>query len=669
MNKFPLLLLCFTFIAVLISPSMVYAVTPTSTKGIITFTSNTATDATWEELKKCTQLKEVTPDNDVAYIDVPDDLVANSHLVKFSYFESSSAGVGGASFSSRIVYYSCPAEILAKAQAASQASTQSSTYKLLTNAFSWLIDTINAVLTWVLGLAGYLLIVMIGQGKFITSDIVRQAWPFVQGIANLGFIFALLYIALATTLRLESVTTSIQKLLPKLLIAALLVNFSLVIGGLLIDTSRLLMAVEIRLLGNGLDYENFTKKLTEKSNQVGATLAAISNVDTNNASALILKMIQSSLFLGLLTAAILLIAANLFIRYVVLLILLILSPLAYLALALPNTSKYASQWWGMFIKWVLYGPIVLFFLIIVTRVQNVDVQLAADATLNKPFIAFFNQFIHFAIIIALFFVGNSVAKKVAGVGSDAVLGFAKKNPRAALIAGASLGSGGLLGGVAAAALTSRNARDFYQDTKSNVAKRARSNELFGKDTTLSKAAQFIAGPERDKEGKLKEGQESWGSRLADRLPVSTSTDGRNAAKAVSSLPNPDLLERPIPPKPLKRGATQEETRKFDDAQEKYLKDKEAYDESRLKIEAEYNVKELAPAKLLKKTTANALSKDQIGQIMKHGSDAQREALVTHKEVVSKMGDDIKGLITTGKIGNDTLKKKLDSRLRDLANKS
>lgn len=652
MSSFKPLLLSLALIVALLVPSAADAVTAVSTKGIFTITSSKATRETWADLEKCTPLKEVKAADDPTFLDIPDN-ATGLHLVKFLFFQS--IALGGNPFTSTpstITYYGCPAEVFAKIQTESEISTLSTIPRLLVSIIAWFIRIINAVLAWVLSWAGYLLILMIGQGKFITSDIVKQAWPFVQGIANLGFIFALLYIALATTLRMESVSVSVQKLIPKLLIAALLVNFSLVIGGLLIDASRLLMAAEIKLMGNGsLDYNNFTAELTKKSNQTAATLASMSNIGGNDGSALVLKMIQSSLFLGLLTLAIALIAINLFIRYVVLLILLILSPLAYLALALPKTSPYASQWWSMFIKWLLYGPIVLFFLIIVTRVQNVDVALTPSDSENKLFIAFFNQFIHFAIIIALFFIGNSVAKKVAGAGSDAVMSFAKKNPRAALVAGASLASGGVLGGLAATMLSSRSARDFYGDTRSNIAKRARSTELFGKDTTLSKAAKFIVGPERGKDGKLKDGEESWGSQLADRLPVSTSTDGRAAIQAVASAGVPQItLWNPTVPGDQARYQQEEAT-------------------AQASITALQNSPALSPTKLMKKTTANALSKDQINTIMKHGSDAQREALASHKEVVKKMGDDVKGHITTNLLAAGTdVKKKVDSRMRDLANK-
>lgn len=496
-------LLGFALLAMLVVPVMVSAQTTVST--------GTATEVSSQNENLLNQDCALIESEDNASTLNLDTKHNGSTLVKLVQSIGTSA-------SSSIKYFACPAEAIAKIQTSAGVSIITGVSKTLVIFFSGLVALLNGFLSWILEIAGYLLIAMIGQGKFITSDIVTQAWPFVQGLANLGFIFALLYIALATTLRLESVSSSIQRLLPKLLIAALLVNFSLVIGGLIIDASRLLMAAEISIMGGGsLDYENFTANLIESSKHDATSLSNIEIIDSSNASAAVLKMIQSTIFLGLLTAAIFIIAVNLFIRYVALLILLILSPMAYLALALPNTSQYAKQWWGMFIKWVLYGPIVLFFLIIITRIQNVNITLSETSDSNPLFTVFFNQFIHFAIIIALFFVANSVGKKVAGAGSDAVMGFAKKNPRAAFIAGSSLLTGGLSGaalgaaGVWAGGMARNSGRDFSSKISSDFATRARSGQNYLGVAGTGAVAKFFAGPERDDKGKLKKGQKSAGS--------------------------------------------------------------------------------------------------------------------------------------------------------------
>lgn len=545
MNKNKLLFLSFALLAIFVAPFQASAQTTAVSAGTATRISG-QNDDFFKNPKNCSVVKVVDSDaDDVHTLDLQPQH-QGLPLVRFTK---------NISLGSAITYYACTAEAFAIIQTTYNPGVLNSLSDTLVSFFTYFISIVNGFLTWVLKWAGYLLIAMIGQGKFITSDIVTQAWPFVQGLANLGFIFALLYIALATTLRLESVSSSIQRLLPRLLIAALLVNFSLVIGGLIIDASRLVMAAEIKIMGGGsLDYENFTAKLVESSNASATILSDIPIVDTSNASAAVLKMIQSVVFLGLLTAAIFVIAINLFIRYIALLILLILSPMAYLALALPKTSQYATQWWGMFIKWVLYGPIVLFFLIIITRIQNVDIVLSDTIAGNRLFTVFFNQFIHFAIVIALFFAAHSVGKKVAGAGSDAVMGFAKKNPRAALLTGLALGTGGLAAPLAAvglnAAARSRTANDLYKGVGSNL-----------KESKMVKPVRkFFGAGNRNEKGELKAGKSSWTSNLAETLTGGLNqSKNEDRAKVASNIdttllnPIKDLEHESITPTMLSRG--------------------------------------------------------------------------------------------------------------------
>ncbi len=552
------------------------------------------------------------------------------------------------------LYFSCPRHVFAKiAEDAQELNIFGKITLQAMNTLLWFIDSIAEAL---IAFFGNLLVSMIKQGSYINHVIVKEAWPFIQGVANLGFIFVLLYIALATTLRMEAVGTSVQRLLPKLLIGALLVNFSLVVGGLLIDTSRVIMAAEMRLMSGGeVTPDKLPDKLLERSRAVEGQVNAFkssSGAYRGGFWATALRLIQGSAFRVLLAAAFGVVAINLFVRYIALIVLLIFSPIPYLAFILPKTKGISDHWWGMFLKWVFYGPIVLFFLIIITQIQNIDVATSAATSSENIDTAAFKEFVKFIIIVSLFFVANTVGKKFAGVGSDAVMSFAAKNKRAAAIGVAALGSGGLALPVAAgvAALTSRSARDAYSGVGSNIVKRARGTELFGKDTKLSKAAKFIAGPERDSTGKLKDGQESVGSMLADRLPFSTSTEGKAAINAVNkaNIPKIDLWDPRVP---------------GDDA--RYNAEVTA---QQTKIDTLRDSKDLSAAKLMKKSTANALSKDQINMIMKHGSVEQQEALATHKDVVRKMGDDVKGHISAGLIGNADIKRKVDSRLRDLANK-
>ncbi|MEK6901501.1 MAG: hypothetical protein AABX37_04105, partial [Nanoarchaeota archaeon] len=68
------------------------------------------------------------------------------------------------------------------------------------------------------------------------QEFVKTGWPIVRDIANIFFVFILLWIALATIFDVE--TYSAKKLLPTFIISALLINFSLPIGTFVIGTAN-----------------------------------------------------------------------------------------------------------------------------------------------------------------------------------------------------------------------------------------------------------------------------------------------------------------------------------------------------------------------------------------------------------------------------------------------
>ncbi len=462
-------------------------------------------------------------------------------------------------------YYSCPRDkynaLLAK-NIIPPPSSLSSFESMVIWVILWTLSTIANFFIFLLRNSSSLLVQMIGQGSFIENELVKEAWPFVQGIANLGFIFALLYIALATTLRLESVTTSVQRLLPKLLLGALLVNFSLVIGGVLIDASRLMMAIETNFLGSGeVTYKNLGVKLIEQSGIYNSVFTKSTgtffNQDGEGVSvgrydswSFILQGIQSTMFIIFLAAGMVVIALGLFWRYIMLLLLLIASPLAYAALALPKTAPQFSAWWKNFIKWVVYGPTMLFILILITKVQassivqplNVSGGDATDVTVtaNTPM---YQSLVSLIVVVALMFLAAKIAKSSSGMFADSFMGFMKKtgnaairNPKTALLLGSGGAAAPVVAGIAAAQYFGRGAAnqvgDFNREVGSGIVKNARKGKLGG-------IAKFVAGVERDKDGKpKKDADPSGGLQLAGRVTGYSPTLNRRAEEIRTGTGDP-----------------------------------------------------------------------------------------------------------------------------------
>ncbi|MFH1225726.1 MAG: hypothetical protein V1684_00360 [bacterium] len=197
--------------------------------------------------------------------------------------------------------------------------------------------------------------------KFVDNNVVLTGWPVIRDFCNMFFILILLVIAFATILRVENY--GIKRLLPKLVIMAVLINFSKTICGLLIDFSQIIMLTLINSVGNaaGNLYEAFgIGKIWE--------IQSIVSGDVFTDKSITGISLFSSLLLGL---VILIIAGIVISIYTIILafrivafwILIILSPLAFIASTLPGLSgRVFSPWLSQFTNYLIVGPVMAFFL-------------------------------------------------------------------------------------------------------------------------------------------------------------------------------------------------------------------------------------------------------------------------------------------------------------------
>jgi hypothetical protein len=109
-----------------------------------------------------------------------------------------------------------------------------------------IIKFINIMLVWLVGIIAQVMDLAIGVSLAGLSGIemITIGWEITRDIANIFFIFILLIIAIATILRLESYGA--KQLLAKLIIVALLVNFSLVIAFAVVDAANILALTFIK---------------------------------------------------------------------------------------------------------------------------------------------------------------------------------------------------------------------------------------------------------------------------------------------------------------------------------------------------------------------------------------------------------------------------------------
>lgn len=277
------------------------------------------------------------------------------------------------------------------------------------------------------------------SNEMIGLNAVSRAWGIVLSFANLGFVLAIIVIAFATMLRMESY--GMKKTLWKLIVAALLVNFSLVIAGAFISASA--MASNIFL--KSLEFDTLSVNLANAIQpQQWGNIENSGNWTEANSWILwliggSLKWIISLLFSIIFTFLTILAFAGLtimfLIRAIALLLLLIISPLAWLAWILPSTEQYWKQWWQEFIRWCFFAPACLFFVYAAILIagetktlsnfqSSSDLQSSIDKTLlfNSNFI---NHLVNLFIILAIIYGGIYIANKFGIAGGGLAYGWAQ----------------------------------------------------------------------------------------------------------------------------------------------------------------------------------------------------------------------------------------------------
>ena len=250
-----------------------------------------------------------------------------------------------------------------------------------------------------LTIAAYLVKVALNINfELLKSPVVQTGWQIVLNFTNLGFVLAIIVMAFATIFRVQSY--AMKKTLWKLIVAALLVNFSLVIAGAFINISDIFSNFFLKQGGirNPLEWSKAFAAMfrAQALLKVGETIAAQGFVDTatgaiNTFGAAGLQTIASVFFIDLFTVlaclTLLATAVMLLIRYVFLGILLLLSPIVWLLWIFPGTQHLWQKWWSQFLRWTFFAPIMLFFISLSLYAMKNQPEAVRQFTQNSAAVA------------------------------------------------------------------------------------------------------------------------------------------------------------------------------------------------------------------------------------------------------------------------------------------
>jgi len=316
-----------------------------------------------------------------------------------------------------------------------------------------------------------------------TGEMVKVGFNFTRDLANMFFIIILAWIGFATILRLE--TYQVKKILPKLIIIALLINFIPIICGVIIDISDIITTSFL----NGGDASGFGKVLI---NQLPAADLVKGGLDgltmlipsKGGITGLVIKSAMGSVF-NLVAFFVLLLYVLIFIlRIVAIWILIVLAPLMWLGYIIPEGKQWWDMWWKQFLQWAMIGIPMTFFLFLsglvlggtsITSTSCPSVSFAEYgwgtgilSAIAGPFLCSTLPFI--AAIIVLI-IGFLFSITLSPMGADAVMKGAKKGgivlgPQAWKGAREySKATGGFAAGIKAPFRFAKGFRDYQKNAK------------------------------------------------------------------------------------------------------------------------------------------------------------------------------------------------------------
>lgn len=206
------------------------------------------------------------------------------------------------------------------------------------------------------------------------SGPIYDTWSAIRSLANVLFVLIFIFIIFANTFSVNVSSYSIRKMLPRLIAAALLVQASYLVSALIVDVGN--------VLGYGVG-SLINSALHGGSSPEGYSVGAlIENITTMGGAMVVLGLIAWELSGPLLLIALISIIAfimTLAIRYLLIGVLIVISPLAFAAMVLPNTEQYFATWQKTFVRLVLMYPIIVAILSIAANVGGL-IPVAAQST-------------------------------------------------------------------------------------------------------------------------------------------------------------------------------------------------------------------------------------------------------------------------------------------------
>lgn len=290
----------------------------------------------------------------------------------------------------------------------------------------------------------------ITRGAGADAQAVMHGWAIVRDFSNMLIVLGFVIVGIATILRIREYEA--QKTLVPLIIVALLINFSLLICGIIIDATNITANYFTRVSGpagvtvpikNILQNPDLMNKITESIGGPPLT--------KDNFMPWVSAMASITLFTGIAGMIFFMYGVLLLFRRVALMCLVILAPLAFVCYVFPATKPIFNKWWSQFTQWAIITIPASFFIYLAGHMLQGYLGSGGDINLTGANLAFW-------IPTAFLFFAYSLIFQASAIGSAAAIGLV--TGAAGFAMGASKKVGGFAAGATGASRAGQKVKDW-----------------------------------------------------------------------------------------------------------------------------------------------------------------------------------------------------------------
>ena len=249
---------------------------------------------------------------------------------------------------------------------------------------------------------------IIGElSKNDNTSTMYQAWSTFRNIGNILFVIALLFVIFSQVTGIGIDNYGIKRILPKLIVTAIIVNFSYIICGLLVDLSNII-GDSIKNIFESVEFTAGDKPsdglgpvgiITFLVTAISAGAAAGAGITVAGsiigAGGLLTILVPILTFLASAVIAGFFAMLMLGARQALVIIMIVISPVAFVLYAIPNTNPIFKKWFTLFRGLLMLYPVYCFMVgagfmaskLIINGSNEFYLQLVAGLISIAPYFA------------------------------------------------------------------------------------------------------------------------------------------------------------------------------------------------------------------------------------------------------------------------------------------